>query len=544
MLQNRPCSLTKLVIIIILFSLLSGFSLKQPTYTPTPVTPTATSTPLTYEPSSIIHGSEPVQSPAVNPPDFANDTTSHELGAFDLVSANACYGLYRMEVGPSLFKDESDFITKMESFMNDHMKKNPNITLMRASKDGVVDSGIKRDNGDGTFSMILSFKADGAVAYPEPGYFDPRTTQEWVTLPGEPELSIGDDKHTYMGINGSNGETASWLKTVGANRDNIDQQLVKVTTADSAPAAGEPAPATAGMPEGWTSIAETREIGGRQVVLNEKGEAATEIDGEWYPVDAKGCYYEELLSPEVQNDPKVVEKYNKLMSEKSFSNLDANGLQRYLGSTSVALVSDGSEKMYENKFDSQIINQKLCYQAGVWYHVVDQVMAVDKDYALNDSSMVRAVVGWLENGQYKTFTYLEKTSERVKGNLDLTNASIRKAQDLSSAFSLWNEVIAANKQVEVRFPYGVTEGDYINYVTKLVEAAHNTVPKYWSASIEDDVFKDWAKKIDSQESFFSNRANKNHLFIDNRNCIWKTWMSGVIKGSMPIPHIRTITTEK
>ena len=66
------------------------------------------------------------------------------------------------------------------------------------------------------------------------------------------------------------------------------------------------------MPEGWVDIVETREIGGRQVVFNADGQAATEIDGEFFPVDARGCYYPDLFNPELQkNDPKIMELLDK-----------------------------------------------------------------------------------------------------------------------------------------------------------------------------------------------------------------------------------------
>jgi hypothetical protein len=239
------------------------------------------------------------------------------------------------------------------------------------------------------------------------------------------------------------------------------------------------------------------------------------------------------------------------MSEPSISNLDANGLQRYLGSTSVAMVSDGSEKMYENKFDSQIFNQKLCYQAGIWYHVTDQAMAVFKEIAPNDSIFMRGVVGWFEGDRYKTFTYLEKTNERVKGNLDVTNASMEKPDDLLSAFRMWKNIIQAGKQISIRLPMGlrenedgVNEGNYASLVSQMVNAVHNSIPKYWTSSIEDDVFENWAKSEDSQEKYFSSEKNAVDLFMKNKKAIWSTWMGCAAKGEMPIPHIRTITTEK
>lgn len=75
-----------------------------------------------------------------------------------------------------------------------------------------------------------------------------------------------------------------------------------------------PDPTEVTMPEGWTAITETREIGDRQVALNDKGDAATKIDGEWYPVDAKDCFYKEFFDPKNQTDPKIGELIQKINS--------------------------------------------------------------------------------------------------------------------------------------------------------------------------------------------------------------------------------------
>ena len=312
----------------------------------------------------------------------------------------------------------------------------------------------------------------------------------------------------------------------------------------------EPIPAT--LPEGWTAVAETRDIGGRQVALNEKGDAATQIDGEWYPVDAKGCYYEELLSPEVQNNPKLVEAHKKIISESSYT-IEGKVAQypRYLGSTPVGIIGGQYPAIYDLELDALPVAQKLCYQNGKWYHVTDQAMAVFKEIAPNDSIFMRGVVGWFEGDQYKTFTYLEKTNERVKGGLDLTNAETEKANDFNSAYKQWKNIIESNKQVGIRLPCGILESEsgtsdnaYDNLVSQLVNAAHDTVAKYWTSSIEDDVFEEWAKSDGNQEKYFSDIDRLDDLFVKNRKAIWSTWMTRAAKGTMPIPHIRTITTGK
>jgi hypothetical protein len=528
------------IIAIALFCLLLGCAPVQPTNTQTPVIPTDTSTPLTYEPSSIIHGSEAVQSPASNPPDFANDATSHELGAFDLVSANAWYGLYRKEIGPVSFKDAADFIAKMESFKNDHLKKNPSIQEIGASRDDIVSRGIMRDNGDGTYSMIFSFKADGAVAYPEPGYFDPSTTQEWINFPGRPELSIGDDKHSYTGIEDANGVVTQWLNTVGANRDNIDQQLVAVTTADSAPAAAEPAAAAAGM-------------------LNEKGDAATQIDGEWYPVDAKGCFYKEFFDPAGQKkNPEIMKLVDKINGEEPFSTLGEDIVQRHFGTTATARTNSGQLPLLNEKnVDAVIFDQSLCFnvQTNEWEHIIDYVLPSDVKQMPNDVVMMRGVVGWIKEGEYTSFTYRQMSKRAtVDGRKllrDVSGMPAQKAATISEAFSLWKDLVLNKQQVGIRTPLSVfagqdrqiTDQDYNEYVKKIASEAFQKDPVRWSENINDPEFVQWATSENNQVRYMSDSKIKNAMFVTHKSEIWKYVGEQIAEGGIPDWVIRVVEVQ-
>lgn len=336
------------------------------------------------------------------------------------------------------------------------------------------------------------------------------------------------------------------------------QTLTTVPTSTPEPTATSE-PTKVPMPEGWTAVAETREIGGRQVVLNEKGDTATRIDGEWYPVDARGCFYKEFFDPEIQKkDPKIMELVDKINSEESFSVLGSDFFQRHLAGSLVARTKSGEFPLLNEKsVDAIIFNQKLCLntQTNEWSHVIDFVIPTDVKQMPKDVVMMRGVVGWIREGDYVSFTYKQSSSRGTqpghKNLRDLSGTTARKAESMKEAFDLWKDLIAGKEQVGVRMPMAlyagqnkpITSQNHDEYVTKITSEAFLRDPVHWSESISDPEFVRWALEDNNQIRYTSDEKNKNDAFINHRSEFWKHFGQQVAEGSMPEWVIRLVEVQ-
>lgn len=315
-----------------------------------------------------------------------------------------------------------------------------------------------------------------------------------------------------------------------------------------------PASTEVPMPEGWTAIAETREIGSRQVVINEKGDAASEVDGVFYPVDAKGCFYKELFDPELQkNDPKIMELMETINNEASFvfggtKNGDGDLWPRHASGSIVGFLRSGVKlPVYrESTMDGIISNQQLCFnaQTGEWEHVLDYVLASNVKVTPEDSLMMRVVVGWLRDGKYKSFTYRQeaKTFEGRDISPTVSGSGI-KAGTAADAFELWRELIESKEQIGVNIPnklFAVTGVD--------LEAAIRDLPGPKESKLTDNLsdpeFLEWVVRDDNQVAYFSDKQHTNDLYVTNAARMWRYWGEQAAEGVIPEPVARTITIEK
>jgi hypothetical protein len=305
-----------------------------------------------------------------------------------------------------------------------------------------------------------------------------------------------------------------------------------------------PEPTKVPMPEGWTAVAETKEIGGRQVVLNEEGDAATRIDGEWYPVDARGCFYKEFFDPANQADPRIDELIQKINSGEPVFPMSNDSLNtRYLGGNHTAHINWTKLNYVEKTVDAILFNQKLCYNelSGEWEHVLEYVNPYDSTTTPDATKIMRAVVGWLRNDKLVSFTYREQISDH------------KKANTIREAFGLWEDLISSKKQVAVALPLNIdlgtngviTEKGYADAVGKLmpdaVEKANNRdfdIDKIFR-DLQDPDFMEWILTDNNQVRFRSDRKNW-VLMNKNHENIWRNWGEQASTGEQPEPVVRMV----
>jgi hypothetical protein len=317
-----------------------------------------------------------------------------------------------------------------------------------------------------------------------------------------------------------------------------------------------PEPTKIPIPEGWAKIAETKEIGGRQIVFSDKGEAATEIEGVFYPVDAKGCFYAEFYDPEIQKqDPKIMELVEKLSVEPSFiypdlSNREEGFWPRHASGSKPGILdkSDRITKYFDMETEGILSDQQLCYneQSGKWEHVLTFVLVRAEKMAPNDSLVSRGVVGWLNDDKYESFTYRDEANTYEKTTPLVTGPGI-KANALKEGFGLWNKLIEEKKQIGIRIPYFLVNGTNLSFeevVSKLVQVLPETTPSWFSTNVQDPIFVEWLLDGNNTVKYFSDKVNDKNLFGAHRTEIWRYWGEQLAVGKMPEPVIRTVTEAK
>jgi hypothetical protein len=341
--------------------------------------------------------------------------------------------------------------------------------------------------------------------------------------------------------------TATEALTYTPKPSETPTPMMTATLAATLPASGQ------ALPAGWPAIARTQEVGGRNIAINDQGDGATLIDGAWYPVDRYSCYYDGFHSIEANYKSNIVDLHNKILAESSFSNKDASQDVRYYGSVRMGDLDDDNTYplMREGIFDAVAFSQRLCYRNldNTWYHMLDLVMPVPVDTAPDETFKMSAVVGFIKDGQYHTFTYLEESE--LKGNTrSIIDHPLRKAANIAEAFTMWNTLVKSGEQFQIALPQGIytdedgiSDENYENTLRKLVSGirAKDAAKDFWSPSIEDPEFLSWALQSNSEVKYFSNRDNFTDWYIKDRPTIWKTWMQKAASGDMPMPFLRAIT---
>ncbi len=295
---------------------------------------------------------------------------------------------------------------------------------------------------------------------------------------------------------------------------NTPEPTVTETLEPTATATLEPTKVP--MPNGWMSIAETKEIGGRQVVVNDKGEGATQIDGEWYPVDIIGCYYKEFFDPANQTDPLFEEIIQKINSETSMTyEFDDHDWRRNRGTSWMAYPQKGKYPRYvENHVDSILYEQMLCYNkfSLEWVHVVDYIHSYYEDLMPENTKRMRSTVGWLRDGSYWSFTYKQKGEENSKAN------------SIQEGFQLWKSLIEKKEQVVLGIPFSFAvnnlghwpEKEYEPAIRNLVSEAPQKHPEMWKIDLSDERFIEWTLSEKNQVRYWSDNKNSNNSCQEKR----------------------------
>ena len=216
---------------------------------------------------------------------------------------------------------------------------------------------------------------------------------------------------------------------------------------------------------------------------------------------------------------------------------------RGLGTTDLAhLTTPGEYPVYtENSFDAILYKQEVCFNTlgKRWEHILEYISPYDSKKTPENSKLARAVVGWLEENSYDTFTYQENS----RGNV--------KATTLAEAFSNWNELISSKKQVIVCLPdavamddsWNISDKDYQDVVPRLMKETQINDSSRWKNDLDDPGFLEWALSKDSQLRYFSVKSQRLNLWITNRLKIQRYWGELTSAGKMPEPVVRVIRTQ-
>ena len=299
-------------------------------------------------------------------------------------------------------------------------------------------------------------------------------------------------------------------------------------------------------------------------VSRELGEAATEIDGEWYPVDVKGCYYPELFDSKLQeNDPQIMELVEKINNEEAFTVEGLSIRQRHYGGYSQGFLNNGEAfpNIADKQVDAILFGQQLCFNpvTNQWEHTIDAVVPTDAKNMPEESRIVRAVVGWLDSdNNYSSFTYLqESVRNKDNGVRDLSGQKNEKAAKMKDAFELWRPLVTNAEQVGLAFSFSIAEGENVlliddvkfeSYFRQLIQEAHIRRPDRWNETIQDPKFAEWVFSPDSQVRYMSNRLNQRKWIIDHRQLVWRWWgeqaTKPIAEGGMPELVVRLVLVEK
>jgi hypothetical protein len=344
-----------------------------------------------------------------------------------------------------------------------------------------------------------------------------------------------------------------------------------------------PEPTKIPMPDGWTAIVETKEIGGLQVVVNEKGEGFVLVNKNWYPADPNGCFHEGLLSDQVQKNPELYELRSRLSLKDVY--LDnkkikdgtylysvgriANNWGDHYSSTKGAYIwekTDGVFPSYwEDETDGIIWRQQLCYAETEkqWLHTLDIVLPMPVIIA-DETVFTRLAVGWLNDSlSYNTFThYQEMNLEKIVNNsqqmlnkqLVYPAAVQKKPFGLKAAFDLWEKLVKEKKHVQIQCPFYFNlnkshslDNSYQRRLEQLISEVPRSDPYSWSEDALDLDFEEWAQKDDSPIRFFTNGENRTEWYTMEKgrskqdDNIWTRYIQKVISGQFPILFIRTIS---
>ncbi len=309
-------------------------------------------------------------------------------------------------------------------------------------------------------------------------------------------------------------------------------------------------------PNGWNAIAEAREIGGRQVVINENGVAATEIDGVFYPVDAKGCFYTEFYNPEQQKkNPRIMELMKKINSEPSFVfNLENSVGILWPRHTGRSVLGYSSPKVTrpaytEMEIDVIIADQRLCFneRSGEWEHMLDVVLARDESSTPNDTYVVRVVDGWLRKKEYTSFTYLQETMKDERGFFRIGYLGSKKAATITDAFNMYSDLIECREQVGLRIPDNlwVEKGMELSSAIRLLsEALPNVDHAYWSDNIKDPDFLVWVTRPNNQVAYFGDNQHMDEIYVKNGTMVWRFMGEQIVTGAMPELVVRMVQVAK
>jgi len=293
--------------------------------------------------------------------------------------------------------------------------------------------------------------------------------------------------------------------TVIPTATNTPEPTVTETLEPTATATLEPTKVP--MPDGWMGIAETKEIGGRQVVVNDKGEGATQIDGEWYPVDIKGCYYKEFFDPANQTDPKIDALLYRINYEKAAFMLSGDDIDiRHYGVDHTASLKGGYPVYRENFTESIIFKQMLCLNSYInnWTHIILYVQPDDEKETPETTKIMRATVGWIRNNRYVTFTYKQYGNESSKATTE------------KDAFQQWQSLINTGETVWIGVPKTLIvnnlghwpEKEYGEALRKLVvEAPRVEKLGMFQENLNDPDFIEWVLSENNQMRYWGDKKN-------------------------------------
>ncbi len=202
--------------------------------------------------------------------------------------------------------------------------------------------------------------------------------------------------------------------------------------------------------------------------------------------------------------------------------------------------------------DAIISNQELCLntQTGEWEHVLDVVPPYNAATMPNNSKVVRAVVGWIRDGKYVSFTYRQEAVKSAETHTDVSGQEDAKAKTVAEAFSMWQTLILSQEQVGLGLPYGLdvsdndsTQQDVAANIDKITRGLPQTDSSWWKNNLSDPEFKTWALLGPNQLQYFSTIANKKILMADSR-AIWRLHGERIALGEAPEFVVRTITVMK
>lgn len=125
-----------------------------------------------------------------------------------------------------MWTSDHAFISDMTKYAKSLEAKG--IKLKQTTIRGQTFSLLVRGN-----EILLNFDTDGALSDSDPGRWGKDSAPEWINVGSPVELFFGEDGHAYVAKVDSDGNVTAFLNTIGATKDNLDQQWIEVRDGQS-----------------------------------------------------------------------------------------------------------------------------------------------------------------------------------------------------------------------------------------------------------------------------------------------------------------------